>query len=155
MRREDVADNVRGGLSFMVGRDVVGVSACDYDVGWWKALFIVLVRRGVTGRGRFTNRPYVVYGRAERRVCVCVTFDSVDVSACACDVGWWKALFIVLVRRGVTGRGRFTNRPYGLYGRSERRVCACVGCDVVICASGSIGYWVTNSLGQPYRRGGS
>ena len=27
---------------------------------------------------------------------------------------------------GGTGRGRFTNRPYGLYGRAERRVCVCV-----------------------------
>ena len=52
--------------------DVVGVSACDYDGGLWMALFIGFVRRCGTGRGRFTNRPYGVYGRAERRVRVCV-----------------------------------------------------------------------------------
>ena len=80
MRREGVADNVLGGLLIIVGGDSVGVSARDYDGGWWKASFIGWVRRGGTGRGRFTNRPYGVYGRAERRVCVC---DERDVVICA------------------------------------------------------------------------
>ncbi len=124
----------------------MGVSACAYDVGLWMALFIGLVRRGGTGRGRFTNRPYGLYDRSERRVCFCVGIDSVGVSACGYDVGLWKASFIGLVRRGGTGRGRFTNRPYGVYDWAERRVCVCVGCDVAICASGSIGCGVTNGL---------
>ena len=58
MRREGVADNIHGGLRVAVRCDVVGVAACDYDGGLWKASFIGLVRRGMTGRGRFTNRPY-------------------------------------------------------------------------------------------------
>ncbi len=57
-RCEGVADNVHGGLRVTVLCDVVGVSACDYDGGRWMALFIGLMRRGRTGRGRFTNRPY-------------------------------------------------------------------------------------------------
>ena len=65
-RREGVADNVHGGLRVTVRCDVVGVSACDYYDGRCEALFIGLVRRGGTGRGRFTNRPYGLYGRAER-----------------------------------------------------------------------------------------
>ena len=65
MRREGVPDNVRGGLLIIVACDSVCVSARDDDGGRWMALFIGLVRRGGTGRGRFTNRPYGLYGRAE------------------------------------------------------------------------------------------
>ncbi len=72
MRREGVADNVHGGLSIIVACDSVCVSARVDDDGWWTVLFIGFVRRGGTGRGRFTNRPYGLYGRAERRVRVCV-----------------------------------------------------------------------------------
>ncbi len=74
-RCEGVADNVHGGLSVMVGCDVVGVSACDDDVGLRMASIIGLVRRGGTGRGRFTNRPYGLYGRSERPVRACVGCD--------------------------------------------------------------------------------
>ena len=115
-----------GRLRVTVRCDVVGVSACDDGGDLWKVSVIGLVCRGGTGRGRFTNRPYGLYGRSERLGRAWLGFDSVDVSACACDVGRWMVLFIGFVRRGGTGRGRFTNRPYGLYGRSERRVCVCV-----------------------------
>ena len=67
MRHDGVMNDLRDGLRVMVRCDVVCVSACAYDRGLWMALLIGLVRRGGTGRGRFTNRPYGVYGRAERR----------------------------------------------------------------------------------------
>ena len=70
------------------------------------------------------------------------------VSARDDEGGLWKALFIGLVRRGGMGRGRFTNRPYGLFGRAERRVCAWIVCDVTIGLR-------TRGIRRPDRRGGS
>ena len=75
MRSVGVTDNVRGGLLIIVGCDSVCVSARDDDGGLRMASIIVFVRRGGTGRGRFTNRPYGLYGRSERRVCACVGCD--------------------------------------------------------------------------------
>ena len=89
-------------------------------------------------------RSVDVSGTVRGALLIIVRCDSVGVSACDDGGGLWMASVIGLVRGGGTGRGRFTNRPYGVYDLAERRERAWIGYDVVICACGLIGHRVVN-----------
>ena len=90
----------------------------DDDVSAGPRIWRNLCRMDWTGRGRFTNRPYggtssacvkaaiPGYGRFVKRRRGRIACVDADVSA---GPRIWRNM----CRMGWTGRGRFTNRPYG------------------------------------------